>query len=195
MLRVRAKTLGGSGNLKQTYNLLSPNYPLFMHRPVWENTDKNLGSLRYSILTDYKHLSCCTTKPTKWLCQAKSQILPVWSEPSLCTQWVAKDPRFLHAPRGDSDLSLRWVHIPFCWFCHQVAHFKLQLLQHHTRIIIPTPHHYAYFVQFDWLETKFYTSIKSMSINLKTIFLPPAPKMYNNLKKKKKTILMTKLEL
>ena len=30
-------------------------------------------------------------------------IHPVWSESSLCTQWVAKDPRFLHADSEDSD--------------------------------------------------------------------------------------------
>ena len=34
------------------------------------------------------------------VCQAKTQISlgnrPVWSESSLCTQWVAKDPSFLH---------------------------------------------------------------------------------------------------
>ena len=29
-------------------------------------------------------------------------IRPVWSESSLCTQWVAKDPRFLHADSKDS---------------------------------------------------------------------------------------------
>ena len=28
---------------------------------------------------------------------------PVWSESSLCDQWVAKDPRFLHADSKDSD--------------------------------------------------------------------------------------------
>ena len=28
---------------------------------------------------------------------------PVWSESSLCAQWVAKDPRFLHADSQDSD--------------------------------------------------------------------------------------------
>ena len=30
-------------------------------------------------------------------------IHPVWSESSPCAQWVAKDPRFLHADSGDSD--------------------------------------------------------------------------------------------
>ena len=54
-------------------------------------------------------------------------------------------------------------------------------------------HHYAYFAQFDRLEKKFYTLINSMSMNLGTIFLPPDPKMYNNVVKN--MILMTKLEL
>ena len=38
---------------------------------------------------------------------AKTQISlgirPVWSESSLCAQWVAKDPSFLHADSKDSD--------------------------------------------------------------------------------------------
>ena len=50
-------------------------------------------------------------------------------------------------------------------------------------IIIPTRHHYAYFALFDWPEKKFYTSINSMSTNLRTNFLPPAPKMNSNLDK------------
>ena len=42
---------------------------------------------------------------------AKTQISlgirPVWSESSLCTQWVAKDPSFLHADNEDSDQTMR----------------------------------------------------------------------------------------
>ena len=30
-------------------------------------------------------------------------VRPVWSESSLCAQWVAKGPRFLHADSEDSD--------------------------------------------------------------------------------------------
>ena len=30
-------------------------------------------------------------------------ICPVWSESSLCTQWVAKDPRFLHVDSEDAE--------------------------------------------------------------------------------------------
>ena len=51
-------------------------------------------------------------------------IRPVWSESSLCTQWVAKDPSFLHADSEDwsdwadaqADLSLRWAHSHFVGF-------------------------------------------------------------------------------
>ena len=42
------------------------------------------------------------TKPTMWLC-AQLRLRPVWSESSLCAQWVAKDPSFLHADSENSD--------------------------------------------------------------------------------------------
>ena len=52
---------------------------------------------------------------------------------SLGAQWVhvAKDPSFFHADSEDSDqtgfdaqvdLSLRWAHMPFCWFSYEGAH-------------------------------------------------------------------------
>ena len=41
-------------------------------------------------------------------------------------------------------------------------------------MIIPT-HHYAYFEQFDWPEKKIYTSINSMSMTIRTIFVPATP--------------------
>ena len=53
---------------------------------------------------------------------AKTQISlgirPVWSETSLCAQWVAKDPNFFHADSEDSDQtgSLHWVHSHFVSF-------------------------------------------------------------------------------
>ena len=50
-------------------------------------------------------------------------IRPVWSEPSLCAQWVAKGSVLLQADSEDwsdwaddqADLSLRWAHMPFCF--------------------------------------------------------------------------------
>ena len=42
-----------------------------------------------------------TVRPAKT--QISLGIRPVWSESSLCTQWVAKDRRFFHADSEDSD--------------------------------------------------------------------------------------------
>ena len=56
--------------------------------------------------------------------QISMGIRPVWSESSLCAQWVAKDPNFLHADSKDSDQTGRmprliWV---FTWrTCHFVG--------------------------------------------------------------------------
>ena len=86
-------------------------------------------------------LSCSTTKSTKWHVRpVKTQISlgirPVWSASSLCTQWVAKDPRFLHADSEDwsdwadaeADLSVRRAHRSFGWFC-RAASYLLQLVK------------------------------------------------------------------
>ena len=58
-----------------------------------------------------------TVRPAKT--QISLGIRPVWSESSLCAQWVAKDPSFLHADSEDwsdwadaqADLSHRRVHV------------------------------------------------------------------------------------
>ena len=70
-------------------------------------------------------------------------IHSVWSESSLCAQWVAMDPRFLHE---DSEDSVRlggcpgWSESslgaqPHCWFCRVAAH----LLENHIQFF--EPHH------------------------------------------------------
>ena len=53
-------------------------------------------------------ISRLMTKPTNWHVRpAKTQISlgigPVWTESSLCAQWIAKDSSFLHADNEDSD--------------------------------------------------------------------------------------------
>ena len=67
---------------------------------------------------------------------------PVWSESSLCAQWVAKDfnvsswgQRRLWSDWADAqaDRSLRWAHMPYCRFCRDAAHITTCL---HTFIII-----------------------------------------------------------
>ena len=87
-------------------------------------------------------LSRLVTKPTKRNVRpVKTQISlgirPVWSEPSLCAQWVAKDPSFFSCGQrrlwsdwadNQADLSLRWANMPLCLFCHEVAQLDSLLL-------------------------------------------------------------------
>ena len=57
-------------------------------------------------------------------------IRPVCSEASLCAQWVAKVPRFRHADSEVSeqtDMSLCWARISFCWFCHALSQIVLMI--------------------------------------------------------------------
>ena len=68
---------------------------------------------------------------------AKTQISlgirPVWSESTLCTQWVAKDLNFLHADSEDwsdtadvqADQSLRWAQGHFVgFFMRQLIYYR-----------------------------------------------------------------------
>ena len=49
--------------------------------------------------------------------------------------WVPKEPSLYHADSEDcsdwvdaqADLSLRWMHMPFCWFCHEAAQMFIAL--------------------------------------------------------------------
>ena len=87
----------------------------------------------------YIYLSHLMTKPTKWhMRPAKTQISlgirPVWSESSLCAQWVAKDPSFLHADSEDSDQTgwmprLTWVFAGRT--CHSVGFIMRRLIWNH----------------------------------------------------------------
>ena len=60
-------------------------------------------------------------RPAKTLIRLGMGIRPVWSESSLCAQWVDKDPSFLHADSEDSDQTGAQS---FCWFCHEAAHYS-----------------------------------------------------------------------
>ena len=96
---------------------------------------------------------------------AKSQIslgiCPVWSESSPGAQWVGKDPSFLHADRKDwsdwaddqADLSLRWAHMPFCWFCHEAAHIWNRKAEKTDRYTIVRLFIFFFFFFFiDWTD-------------------------------------------
>ena len=72
---------------------------------IWMNNSSQLlpfdwgGWMRLSSLRNFI-LSRLVTKPAKWLC-AQRGLRSAWA--SLCAQWVAKDPSFLHAGSEDSD--------------------------------------------------------------------------------------------
>ena len=70
------------------------------HTHLYES--HTLISIRYKT-----YLSRLMTKHKLAVRPAKTQIClgirPVWSESSLCAQWVAKDQSFLHADSEDSD--------------------------------------------------------------------------------------------
>ena len=76
----------------------------------------------------FLHLSCLiVTKQTKWHVRpAKTRISlgmrPVWSESTLCAQWVAKDRSFLHADSEDSDQT-GWMPRLIWVFSGRTCHF------------------------------------------------------------------------
>ena len=83
--------------------------------------------------TAIRYMSRLMTKPTKWSVRpAKTQIslgiCPVWSESSLSTwrKLGSLATHWAHSEDSDqADLSLRWAHRSFCWFCHKAAQFWL----------------------------------------------------------------------
>ena len=101
---------GFSSSPKTQSSSPSQTHSLRIHRLLehW-----NWSGLQVSLSANgIAYLSRIMTKPTKWYMRpAKTQISlgirPVWSESSLCAQWVAKDPRFLHADSEDSYQTVR----------------------------------------------------------------------------------------
>ena len=90
---------------------------------------------KYLFIWADSNLSHLMTKPTKWRAPSEDSDQP-GHPPSLIRvfavrmkkNWVLSYPlstlRRLWSDLADAqaDLSLCWVHMPFCWFCHAVAH-------------------------------------------------------------------------
>ena len=78
---------------------------LLLH-PYWRDIFKitnltRLQTLHVTIEPRHDKTNKVAVHPAKT--QISLGIRPVWSESSLCAQWAAKDPRFLHADSEDSD--------------------------------------------------------------------------------------------
>ena len=139
----------------------------------------------------HTHISHDMTKPIKWVC-AQRRFRSAWASAqsdlySLCVQWVAKDPRFLHADSEDwsdwanaqADLSFRWAHRDsFCWFCHVAAqYYKLigpdEELQTHQYINTA-----AYTSGQHWDETRWERSSKTNTVTLEQQKSTVEPRRY-----------------
>ena len=62
---------------------------------------QNLESQKINWAATWQNQQSVAVRPAKT--QISLGICPVWSQSSLCAQWVAKDPSFLHADSKDSD--------------------------------------------------------------------------------------------
>ena len=139
------------------------------------------------------HLSCLMTKPTKWLC-AQRRLRSTWasaqSDQSLlsCTQWVAKDPSFLHADSEDwsdrvdaqANLSLCWAHISFCWFCREAAHLMIHKIQVYSYVVLISKVPVFNFKKFQFWSfksaNKSFTTFVCFKFNLEGERAPSPPK-------------------
>ena len=83
------------------WNLIS-NLPLrFFLCPVYIFVDRSALDLLCLFEPPHDNTNKMTVRPAKT--QISLGIHPVWAESSLCAQWVAKDPSFLHADSKDPD--------------------------------------------------------------------------------------------
>ena len=83
------------------------------------------------LLTSFNTWAASWQNQQNGMCAQRRQIslgiCPVWSESSLeesVSPWLPiKSPvKTDDWADAQADLSLRWAHMPFCWFCHDVAH-------------------------------------------------------------------------
>ena len=111
----------------------------FRYFAIWNILGTYLTIYLYISFHCERWVSCCKTNPTKWPVhrvntQISLGIRPIWSQSSL-SAWRNFGPYsyplstqrrlwsdWMHA---QSDLSLRWVHISFCLFCHASAQMVL----------------------------------------------------------------------
>ena len=56
-----------------------------------------------------------------------------------------------------SDQSLRWAHMPFCWFCHEVAQFTTTVSKHVRQRQKCHGKHYVYMYINTWRPNYWYT--------------------------------------
>ena len=69
-------------------------------------------------------LSQCMTKRTEWHSPSLIRVFSVLIKKAwvLSYQLSAQQRRWSDWADAQADLSLRWAHMLFCWFCHALSH-------------------------------------------------------------------------
>ena len=93
------------------------------------------------ILSILNHLSHIMTKPTKWMCaQRRLRSASAQSDQSsLCAQWVAKCPGFLHAGIEDSDQTGRMPRLIWVFAGRTVIFVGFVILVHPRKLYDDKP--------------------------------------------------------
>ena len=102
---------------------------------AWQNQQNNL----------------CTQQRLRsaWASALPDQSLRWWIVGSSATHWVHCEDWSDWAD-AQADLSLRWVHRSFCWFCHEAAHMYIMLYFCNIFILLccPTSRQTSFFFLF-----------------------------------------------
>ena len=86
---------------------------------MWNSADSSLPTFRN--LRFIENMSHDMTKSTKWHDSDQPGHSPSLSYPLSALRRLGSD-----WADAQADLSLRWAHNQFCWFCHEAAQLSLQ---------------------------------------------------------------------
>ena len=128
---------------------------------------EKLQKCRYSILyivanegKYWNHFGEFDKWATTWqnnkmtVCPTKTQITlsirPVLSEASLCTQWVAKEPSFLHADSKDSDQTGPMHRLIFAGHTCHFIRFVMRRLKFENFGSNSHPMHHKFVIKIPW---------------------------------------------
>ena len=102
--------------------IISPNRPEF---------DQVIGISIYICRSMAKQTKCSEHQAKTQIRLGGSAQWPVWSDSSLCAQWIAKDPRYIHATGEDSDQTGRMLRLIWVFpgrTCHFIGFVMLRLI-------------------------------------------------------------------
>ena len=119
------------------------------------------------------HIMSCLMKKPVAMCPTKTQISlgmrPVWTESSLCAQWVAKDPRFLQEDSEDSDQAGR---VPRLIWVFAGSTVTLLVLSWGGFLVSLLPKDLIFRIELKWIRISVSAQIINFSIEIKHFQIP-----------------------